>query len=187
MSRKDIKSRSDISGFSPREQKSKRKNTQKRILSKTNQKEYKPKFLISNKFLKNSVKSDHKKYRKRKTCTLADKMLKIQNNGLKIKKNKKFRKSANSRIIRKSFAAQFFNTTSKNQMKNQTERNHINRNLFDSDYDFMKESNDSFVLKSMNRLVNLEDLETMIKKTKKQIRKSTSKCLCNLKILTRFE
>jgi hypothetical protein len=175
MSRNEIKSKSDFSGMSPRNyDKSVKRKTQKRILMNSNKKEYKPKYLLLNKFGKKEFQSD-KKIRERKTCTIADKMMQMHNNSVQLRKQKNFRKSANSRMMRKSLAKQFYHKTANSNRQNLTERKNLKQNDFDIEYDLMRESKDSFVKKSMNRLFNLEDLQTVIKKTKKQIRKSTSK------------
>ena len=176
MSRNEIKSKSDFSGMSPRSNiKSPMKKSQKRILMDSNQKKYKPRYLVSKKFGKKDGSSE-RKYKKRKTCTLADKMEKMHHDSVQLRKNKQIRKSANSRMMRPKIKKKFYNTASNNYYMNKTERAYKKPN-FDLENDLMKVSRDSFVKKSINRLFNLEDLQTVIKKTKKHIKKSTSRLI----------
>ena len=148
----------------------------KRIISKTSNTKYKPKFLKSSNFIKSMKKSSHR-----------DKIDFVQSPTTRNPRTDK--KTPKNKQAAKGFAKLVYSKTGvkthsrckrrsilKTSPKPKTDRQRPARTGSPGTHDgVLARSHDLFVQKSVNRLLNLEDLQQVITKSKKQIRKSKRK------------
>ena len=189
ISRNEIKSQSDVFKFSPIKTKPKSKKVRKSIPFRNND-EYKPTFLVKNRMIKIKCQTQSQK---KKTWANEKSNKKPNSSSIKLRPRKKVRKSAYSRLINETFDHDNFKTgerkTKKITTKNKQKRiSLLKKNEIEIKEEFERQSNLLFFEKSMNRFSNLKNLQNVIAKSQKQIRKSKSKRnkTFNIKILSKF-
>lgn len=148
----------------------------KRIISKNSHAVYKPKFLKSGKFTKSKNKNNWRA-KAETTRPVTARVPGQRKQGVTDKFSKQIsRKSAHSRIVTKSHKKRPRKSNLKPKTKSNTDRKHKTRiNTLSAHERILTESHDLFVEKSVNRLLNLEDLQQVITKSKKHLRRSKSK------------
>ena len=173
LSQKNLNSRSNNSLTTPRNVPPSQTDSKNptRLVLKSNQGEYQPKFLTGRKFLKNKGNSSAKK--QRQTWTVGRPQPKPRSDRKLTANPSLVRKSAYSKILQKNHEKLF--QSERRLKKEKGQHSEVVRELMDQKSRLFEPKKDSFVQKSISRLSHLEDLRDVIIKSKKAVHKSRRK------------